>query len=94
MRSNQMKDHTDPTRATDAAHSAIEQAIMHCEPVGLRVKAIEGLHLLKETEARRQRVLEVVQEALSQLRLDVKYLIFDVEATRRERDELKRRLGE
>ena len=27
------------------------------------------------------------QEALSQLRLDMKYLIFDLEATRRERDD-------
>jgi hypothetical protein len=28
----------------------------------------------------------LVQEALSQLRLDMKYLVFDLEATRRERD--------
>jgi hypothetical protein len=28
-----------------------------------------------------------VQDALSQLRLDMKYLMFDLEATRRERDE-------
>ena len=27
-----------------------------------------------------------MQEALSQLRLDMKYLVFDLEATRRERD--------
>jgi hypothetical protein len=30
-----------------------------------------------------------VQEALSQLRLDMKYLVFDLEATRRERDALR-----
>ena len=35
---------------------------------------------------RRRRVLQLVQEALSQLRLDMKYLMFDLEATRRERD--------
>jgi hypothetical protein len=31
-----------------------------------------------------------VQEALSQLRLDMKYLLFDLEATRRERNEYRR----
>ena len=38
---------------------------------------------------RRRRILNLVQEALSQLRLDMKYLIFDLEATRRERDQYK-----
>ena len=37
---------------------------------------------------RRRRILNLVQEALSQLRLDMKYLVFDLEATRRERDAL------
>ncbi len=43
---------------------------------------------------RRRRILTLVQEALSQLRLDIKYLMFDLEVTRRERDELKNRLEE
>jgi hypothetical protein len=43
---------------------------------------------------RRRRILSLVQEALSQLRLDIKYLMFDVEMTRKERDELRERLGE
>ena len=38
---------------------------------------------------RRRRILSLVQEALSQLRLDMKYLVFDLEATRRERDAYK-----
>lgn len=38
---------------------------------------------------RRRRILNLVQEALSQLRLDVKYLIFDLDVTRQERDLLK-----
>ena len=42
-----------------------------------------------DSTRRRQRILNLVQEALSQLRLDMKYLLFDLEATRRERDELK-----
>jgi hypothetical protein len=43
---------------------------------------------------RRRRILGLVQEALSQLRLDIKYLMFDLEVTRKERDELKGRLEE
>ena len=43
---------------------------------------------------RRRRILALVQEALSQLRLDIKYLMFDLEITRKERDELRERLGE
>ena len=42
-----------------------------------------------DSSLRRRRILELVQEALSQLRLDMKYLVFDLEATRRERDNLK-----
>jgi hypothetical protein len=41
---------------------------------------------------RRRRILNLVQEALSQLRLDIKYLMFDLEMTRKERDELRERL--
>lgn len=42
-----------------------------------------------DCSTRRRRILNLVQEALSQLRLDMKYLIFDLEATRRERDQYK-----
>ena len=41
---------------------------------------------------RRQRMLGYVQESLNQMNLDLKYLIFDLEATRRERDEYRRLL--
>jgi hypothetical protein len=41
---------------------------------------------------RRRRILVLVQEALAQLRLDIKYLMFDLDATRKERDELRQRL--
>lgn len=47
-----------------------------------------------ESVRRRRRILGLVQEALSQLRLDIKYLMFDLDVTRRERDELKQRLEE
>ncbi len=42
-----------------------------------------------DSTRRRQRILSLVQEALGQLRLDMKYLLFDLEATRRERDAYK-----
>lgn len=43
---------------------------------------------------RRRRILNLVQEALSQLRLDIKYLMFDLEMTRKERDELQAQLDD
>ena len=45
-----------------------------------------------QSTRRRRRILNLVQEAISQLRLDMKYLVFDLEATRRERDEYRHRL--
>ncbi len=45
-----------------------------------------------ESTKRRRRILTLVQEALGQLRLDMKYLMFDLEATRRERDEYQAKL--
>jgi hypothetical protein len=47
-----------------------------------------------DSTRRRRRILQLVQEALSQLRLDMKYLMFDLEATRRERDDYRQRLEE
>jgi hypothetical protein len=47
-----------------------------------------------ESTKRRRRILGLVQDALAQLRLDMKYLMFDLEATRRERDEFRRKLEE
>lgn len=41
---------------------------------------------------RRRRILDLVQEALSQLRVDIKYLMFDLDMTRKERDELQKQL--
>jgi hypothetical protein len=47
-----------------------------------------------QSTKRRRRILNLVQDALSQLRLDMKYLLFDLEATRRERDDYRRQLEE
>ncbi len=41
------------------------------------------LERVVENSTRRRRILSLVQDALGQLRLDMKYLMFDLEATRR-----------
>ena len=53
-----------------------------------------SLQRVVHCSTRRRRILNLVQEALSQLRLDMKYLIFDLEATRRERDQYRELLEE
>lgn len=46
-----------------------------------------------EEQSRRQREnVQMVQEALTQMRLDLQYLMFDLECTRMERDHLRRQL--
>jgi hypothetical protein len=40
------------------------------------------------------RLVKIAQDAVDQLQLDIKYLLFDVEVTRRERDALRQELGE
>lgn len=53
-------------------------------------KSLEGpFQQVVECVRRRRRILSLVQEALAQLRLDVKYLVFDLDVTRQERDELR-----
>ena len=47
-----------------------------------------------DSTKRRRRILSLVQDALSQLRLDMKYLAFDLEATRRERDNYRSKFDE
>jgi hypothetical protein len=57
-------------------------------------EVIPALERVVESTKRRRRILSLVQDALSQLRLDMKYLMFDLEATRRERDEYHAKLQE
>ena len=52
----------------------------------------QPLNRVVEYTRRRRRILNLIQEALSQLRMDMKYLMFDLEATRRERDSYKNAL--
>ncbi len=70
---------------TDAVHTLPSEYRQVIEPFLTRVI---------DSNRRRRRILLLVQDALSQLRLDMKYLTFDLEATRRERDEYRRKLDE
>ncbi len=57
-----------------------------------RVTLEPALKRVVDSTRRRRRILSLVQDALGQLRLDMKYLAFDLEATRRERDEYRSNL--
>lgn len=66
---------------------AINILLSHEDPK-VRVAAT----VLNENSKRRKQITESVRDALSQIRLDMKYLVFDLQCTRRERDELIERL--
>lgn len=61
-------------------------------PEEYRKELAQPLDRVVEYTRRRRRILNLIQEALSQLRMDMKYLMFDLEATRRERDSYKNAL--
>jgi hypothetical protein len=61
-------------------------------PAPYRDELLPAVERVIEFTRRRRKILGVIQDALHQLRLDMKYLIFDVEATRRERDQLREQL--
>lgn len=61
-------------------------------PAEFAARIRPALNRVIESTKRRRRILSLVQDALGQLRLDMKYLVFDLEATRRERDEFRQRL--
>jgi hypothetical protein len=63
---------------------SLERLLKHKDP---KVRA--DAEKIQEHHNRRTRLIQMVQEALQQLRLDMKYLVFDLECTRKERDELK-----
>ena len=48
----------------------------------------------KENQKKLQKSMDTLQESLSYLRICIKYQLFDLEATRRENKDLRRRLEE
>jgi hypothetical protein len=61
-------------------------------PIEHRLKVEPLVNRVVDNAKRRRRILSLVQDALGQLRLDMKYLTFDLEATRRERDQYRQKL--
>ncbi len=56
---------------------------------GVQTQLAPALNQLIANLRKRYDTLGLVKQALEQLRLDLKYLVFDLEATKRERDEYK-----
>ncbi len=83
------------TETEDMPRELLELAeAVHALPSETRQTIDPFLRRVIDSNRRRRRILLLVQDALSQLRLDMKYLAFDLEATRRERDEYHRKLEE
>ncbi len=51
-----------------------------------RLVLADALDKVLDSMTRRRRILKLIQTAMTDLRLDMKYLMFDLEATARERD--------
>jgi len=77
-----------PTELTDLVE------VIRSLPDESRNQVESALERVVDSTRRRRRILTLVQDALSQLRLDMKYLMFDLEATRRERDDYRRQVEE
>jgi hypothetical protein len=58
-------------------------------PSPLRSKLLPLCEHVSHFSRLQSKLVQIAQDAVDQLQLDVKYLMFDLEATRRERDELK-----
>ena len=89
--------HTNSSATTSADLPAdVRELVATIEalPDGYRHRVEPVLARVLESTKRRRRILTLVQDALGQLRLDMKYLMFDLEATRRERDKFRDRLNE
>jgi hypothetical protein len=80
----------------EAVHEVHELAellrLVDALPAESRPDFYKVLDRLAASLERRQRMLGYVQNSLNQMSLDLRYLIFDLEATRRERDEYRRLL--
>jgi hypothetical protein len=88
---------SDPTEANDTTNEIPREILELAEalealPADYRQTVAPLLGRVIDSNRRRRRILALVQDALGQLRLDMKYLAFDLEATRRERDEFRRKL--
>jgi len=90
---------TIPPRLPESASEALPRELIDLAktiaslPPNYQVELENAYYRVVDAVHRRRRILALVQEALAQLRLDIKYLMFDLEMTRKERDELRQQLG-
>jgi hypothetical protein len=63
-------------------------------PPAQRLSIQPAFQRVVESTNRRRKILQLVQDSIGQLRLDMKYLVFDLEATRRERDAYQMQIAE
>lgn len=67
-------------------------ALIETLPLELRAGFTQVAQKIAEGFECRRQILKFVEESISQLRLDMKYLMFDLEATKRERDQFQAQL--
>ncbi len=70
------------------------QKVIEGLPTEQRLVIQPAFQRVVDSTNRRRKILQLVQESIGQLRLDMKYLVFDLEATRRERDRFQQQLRE
>ena len=70
------------------------QKVIEALPTEQKLLIQPAFQRVVESTNRRRKILQLVQESIGQLRLDMKYLVFDLEATRRERDRFQEQLRE
>jgi hypothetical protein len=70
------------------------QKVIEALPGPQRLSIQPAFQRVVESTNRRRKILQLVQDSIGQLRLDMKYLVFDLEATRRERDAYQAQVAE
>jgi len=70
------------------------QKVIEALPPAQQLSVRPAFQRVLESTNRRRKILQLVQDSIGQLRLDMKYLVFDLEATRRERDAYQRQIKE
>jgi transcription initiation factor IIF auxiliary subunit len=70
------------------------QKVIEALPAAQRLAIQPAFQRVVESTNRRRKILQLVQDSIGQLRLDMKYLVFDLEATRRERDAYQAQIAE
>jgi hypothetical protein len=83
-----MNDTTANTTLENKTASDVEilKEAVHALPVEYRQEILELVYKIESSRARSARIANLAQNAICELRLQTKYMQFDLEATQRERD--------